>query len=100
MDIAIAGVAASVALQGDRIVAARVALGAVAPTPILVPGINETLAGKPASDTLLMAAADLAVRAARPVTDMRGTAEYRRHLCRVLTRRTLEDALDHARGRQ
>ena len=53
--------------------------------------------GKPVNAASLAEAAELARQAARPITDMRGTAEYRRHLCGVLTRRALEAAIERAR---
>ena len=88
MDIAVVGVGASVVLSGDRssFVSARIAVGAVAPTPLYVREAGEALAGQPVSDETIRRAADLARDAARPISDMRGTAEYRKHLTSVLTR--------------
>ena len=100
MDIAVVGVGSSVVLSQDRntITAARIALGAVAPTPLLVEAAAAALVGKPVSDTTIEAAAEAAQAAARPITDMRGTIEQRRHLAGVLTRRTLQGAIARARG--
>jgi CO/xanthine dehydrogenase FAD-binding subunit len=100
MDIAEVGVGASVVLNeaGDRFEAARIALGAVAPTPLYVPEAGAALAGQPVSDEAIAGAAALAVAAARPITDMRGTAEHRRHLVGVLTRRALRGAIERATG--
>jgi carbon-monoxide dehydrogenase medium subunit len=78
--------------------AARVALGAVAPTPLLVEEAAAALIGKPLSETTIAAAAAAAQAAARPISDMRGTIEQRRHLVGVLTRRTLQRAGARARG--
>jgi CO/xanthine dehydrogenase FAD-binding subunit len=100
MDIAVAGAAAAVVLDGDRIAAARLALAAVAPTPILVPGTNETLLGERVSAGLISTAAELSRRAAVPITDMRGSARYRRHLCGVLASRALQEAIQQARRPQ
>jgi CO/xanthine dehydrogenase FAD-binding subunit len=99
MDIAEVGVGASVVLNeaGDRFETARLALGAVAPTPLFVPEVGAALAGKPVTDASIMEAAEIAQAAARPITDMRGTAEHRRHLVGVLTRRALQGAIDRAR---
>lgn len=100
MDIAVVGVGSAVVLGDDRntITAARIALGAVAPTPLLVDAAAAALIGKPVSDDTIAAAADAARAAARPISDMRGTAEQRRHLVSVLTRRTLQGAIARARG--
>lgn len=100
MDIAVVGVGSSVVLSQDRntITAARIALGAVAPTPLLVEEAAAALLGKPVSDATIEAAAEAARAAARPISDMRGTIEQRRHLAGVLTRRTLHGAIARARG--
>ncbi len=96
MDIAVAGVASSVQLDGDTIVSARVALAAVGPTPILS-SAGDQLAGKQATAENISAAAQTASGDASPITDMRGTAEQRTHLVGVLARRTLERAVERAR---
>jgi carbon-monoxide dehydrogenase medium subunit len=100
MDIAVVGVGSSVVLSADHatITAARIALGAVAPTPLLVEEAAAALVGKPITDAAITAAADTAKAAARPITDMRGTVEQRRHLVGVLTRRTLQGAIARAKG--
>lgn len=98
MDIAVVGLGASVELDNGNIKSARVSLGAVAPTPLYVKAIGDAIAGKPANDETLALAGQMAKDAARPITDMRGTIEYRKHLCDVLTRRSLQIAIDRARG--
>ncbi len=98
MDIAVAGAGVSVELDNGNFRSARVALASVAPTPLFVREAGDFLAGKPVNAESLAGAAELAKAAARPITDMRGTAEYRRHLCAVLTRRALEAAIQKARG--
>jgi carbon-monoxide dehydrogenase medium subunit len=101
MDIAVVGAGASVVLDQthNSFVTARVALGAVAPTPLLVETAGAALTGKPVSDEVLQRAAEAAQAAARPIDDMRGTAEYRRHLVGVLTRRALRGAIQRAKER-
>ncbi|HEX9019377.1 MAG TPA: xanthine dehydrogenase family protein subunit M [Anaerolineaceae bacterium] len=100
MDIAVVGVGAMVVLDegGARFSSARVALGAVAPTPLYVPEVGEYLAGQPVSPDVIFEAARRAQAAAQPISDMRGTAEQRRHLVRVLTRRALDGAVERARA--
>lgn len=100
MDIAVVGAGASVVLDEalSSLVEARIALGAVAPTPLLVREAADLLRGKPVSDEAIAAAAEAAQAAARPISDMRGSANQRRHLVGVLTRRTLKGAIERAKG--
>lgn len=100
MDIAVVGVGASVQLDESRtmITSARIALGAVAPTPLYVPEAGAALIGQAPSAEAIAHAADIARAAARPISDMRGTAEYRRHLVAVLTRRALTKAIERAQA--
>lgn len=99
MDIAVAGVGVSVVLDDNKttIESARVALASVAPTPLFVKAAGDALAGQPLNGESLQKAADLAKEAAVPITDMRGTIEYRKHLCEVLTRRALKAAIERAK---
>ncbi|ETW94263.1 MAG: carbon-monoxide dehydrogenase [Candidatus Entotheonella factor] len=96
MDIAVVGAGSSVVLGGTTIVSIRVALGAVGPTPIMVD--TSALEGQPANEATINMAAEAAMAAASPISDMRGTVEQRRHLSGVLTRRTLQQAIARANG--
>lgn len=100
MDIAEVGVGAWVQLNaaGSHIEAARIGLGAVGPTPIFASAAGDSLAGKAVGSEALAEASALAEAAASPITDMRGTAEHRRHLVGVLTRRALTGAIERARA--
>jgi carbon-monoxide dehydrogenase medium subunit len=100
MDIAVVGAGAWVVLDEQRrtFVSARVALGAVAPKPLFASEVGGFLAGRAATPENIHEAAVLAQAAARPISDMRGTAEQRRHLSLILTRRTLSKAVERARG--
>ena len=100
MDIAVAGVGASVLLDssGQNFVSARIALASVAPTPVFSKAAGDSLAGKPVSDDSINEAAEKAMGDAKPITDMRGTIKQRTHLIGVLTRRTLDNAIKRARG--
>jgi carbon-monoxide dehydrogenase medium subunit len=97
MDIAVAGAAAWLRLEGDTIAEARLALASVAPTPLLVPAAGEFLAGNEPGEESFDEAGRLAAEASRPISDHRGSEAQRRHLARVLTRRCLAVALDRAR---
>ncbi len=100
MDIAVVGVGASVALSADHttIVTARIALGAVGPTPLRAEAAGAALKGQAPSEESFAEAARLAQEAARPITDVRGAEAQRRHLVGVLTRRALRGAVERAKG--
>jgi CO/xanthine dehydrogenase FAD-binding subunit len=99
MDIAVVGAAAAVTLDDKktRCTAARIALAAVAPTPLLVPEAGAALVDGELGDALIDEAAKLAQNASRPISDMRGDADYRRHLVGVLVKRALKGALERAK---
>jgi len=96
LDIAVVGVASQVSLVDGVCRKARIALAAVAPVPVRATAAEQALEGQPLTPQAIARAADLAVDAARPISDQRGSAEFRRHLVRVLTRRTLTLALERA----
>jgi carbon-monoxide dehydrogenase medium subunit len=96
LDIAVVGVASQVTLSGDRCTAARIALAAVAPVPLRATDAEQALVGQPLTPQRIERAAELASGAARPIDDHRGSIEFRNHLVRVLTRRTLTTALQRA----
>jgi CO/xanthine dehydrogenase FAD-binding subunit len=100
MDIAVAGVGSSLVLDasGNNIESARIALAAVAPTPLFARQASDSLAGQPATEESFAKAAEIAAGEASPINDMRGTVDQRKHLVGVLTRRTLAVAADRARG--
>jgi carbon-monoxide dehydrogenase medium subunit len=96
MDIAVVGVGASVTLdpKSDVIAAARIALGAVGPTPLLAVEAGRLLVGRPPDAANIDAAAKAARDIARPIDDMRGTVEFRLHVTEVLVRRVLTEAIE------
>ena len=96
LDIAVVGVSSQVTIANGVCAKARIALAAVAPTPVRATAAEATLEGKPLTPELIERAADLAGQAAKPISDQRGSADFRRHLVRVLTRRTLTTALARA----
>ncbi len=100
MDIAVVGAGVHVTLDaaGEHFIAARIALGAVAATPLLVEEAGAALVGQPVAPDTIAEAARLAREAARPIDDIRGTVAQRRHLAGVLVRRALEQAVARAKG--
>jgi carbon-monoxide dehydrogenase medium subunit len=98
MDIAVVGAASSVQLfsDGKTIEKARIALAAVAPTPKFAAEASQWLTGKPATEATFTEAGEIAKKVATPITDMRGTAEYRVHLVGILVKRTLAHATERA----
>ena len=100
LDIAVVGVASQVTLADGKCRKARIALAAVAPTPVHATAAERALEGQALTPAKIEEAATLAVEAARPISDQRGSAEFRRHLVRVLTRRTLTTAHARANGAQ
>lgn len=101
MDIAVVSVGASVELEanGDRIRGARIALGAVGPTPIFAREASQLLIGKAPGPEAYDLAAKAAQAISSPIDDMRGTKEFRRHVAGVLVRRVLEECVQRARQR-
>ena len=100
MDIAVVGVGASVTLDesGQHVTAARIALGAVGPTPLLATEAAAALVGQPFGEESIAKAAAAAKAIATPISDMRGTVEFRIHLVGVLIERVLKAAVARARG--
>ena len=100
MDIAVAGSGVSVVLENGTIKSARVSLASVAPTPLFVKEAGEALEGKEPTEANIRTASGLARDAAKPINDMRGTIEFRKQLCEVLTRRALVTAVERAKEGQ
>lgn len=98
MDIATLGVASVVSVENRGRVCrdARIALGAVAPTPIRAYAAEDLLRGQTITDELLQAAAQEAQRCATPIDDVRGSADHRRDMVGILVERTLKQAISTA----
>lgn len=94
MDLALVGVAAYLSLDGTKKVCkdARIALGAVAPTPIRVPEAETLLISKEVNEVHIMEVAKIAARQAKPISDIRATQEYRSRMVEVLTKRAITEA--------
>jgi carbon-monoxide dehydrogenase medium subunit len=99
MEISVVCVAVAVTLDaaGERCVEARVALGAVAPTTIRARAAEALLAGAPAIAETFRRAGTLAAEACDPISDVRASASFRRHLVATLVPRALARAVDRAR---
>lgn len=99
--IAVAAVAAGLTLDDNNCIQdLRLAIGAVAPIPKLVAKVNDILVGRVADESSYREAARIAREAADPISDVRGTAQYRRELVEVLTQRALINAAHRARKAQ
>ena len=100
MDIAVVGAGSCVTLSADgkRIEQARIGLCAVAPTPKFAAEASQLLTGQPPTEETFAKAGELAKKVAQPITDMRGTIEYRTHLVGVLVKRTLAKSAERARS--
>jgi carbon-monoxide dehydrogenase medium subunit len=98
MDIAVVGAAVSLTLDADGVCTdARVVLGAVAPTAILVTDASAALVGRKLDETSLAGLDQAARRACRPIDDKRGTIEYRTKVAGVLARRAAATAHERAK---
>ena len=98
MDIAVVGCAVNLRLEGDKIAEARVALGAVAPTVLLSDACARAIIGTTLDDAALAALAKAAEGEAKPISDKRGTKEFRIDVAGVLARRAAQIAYDRAKG--
>ncbi len=96
MDIAVVGVGVALTLADGRIERARIALGAVAPTPVRARAAETALEGQSVWDELFARVAEIAAGECRPISDVRGSAEFRRHIVRVTTERLLHEAARRA----
>jgi len=100
LSLPIASAAAVVVVQGDVCTRAAIALGSVAPTPILAGTAGEYLAGRELTADALARAGELASEASQPIDDLRASRAYRLELVKVLTRRVLHTAIERARDRR
>jgi xanthine dehydrogenase FAD-binding subunit len=98
MDIAVVGCAVNLRVEGDKITEARVVLGAVAPTIVVVEDAAKALIGSTLDEAALEALAAAASAACKPINDKRGTIAFRTDVAGVLARRAAKIAYDRARG--
>jgi len=96
-DWAVTAAGAAITLDSDAIASARVGLTAVNPDAAALAELSAALVGQPATEEVFADAGRRAAQACEPVTDTRGTAEYKRHLASELTIRTLRSAAERVR---
>jgi carbon-monoxide dehydrogenase medium subunit len=97
MELATVGVAVALTLEGERCREIRIALGAVAPTPIRARAAEDALRGRRLDGAAIAAAARIAMGACRPISNVRASADYRREMVGVLTARAIERAREAVR---
>ena len=98
MDLAFVGVAASVTLNGSAIADTKIGLASVAPTPIRATDAEALIRGHTLTDELLAQAGTAASNQSRPISDLRSSAEHRREIVGVLTRRTIRTSVSRAQA--
>ena len=98
MEIAVVGATAVVTVEGDRVVGARVAITALTPTIRRVPEAESALIGTDGAEDAVEAAAAATAAASTPISDVRGSAEYRRAMAAVIANRAITAAITRARG--
>ena len=98
MDIAVVGCGVNVTLENNVCVAARVSLGAVAPTPLLIREASEIMVGTNLNSEILDKVSKICMDSCNPIDDKRGTVEYRTKVAGVLFKRTTLIAIDRIKG--
>ena len=98
MDIAVVGCGVSLRVDGDKMTEAKVSLGAVAPTVLVVGDAADALVGSTLDEAALKAMAKACSTACNPIDDKRGTIEFRTHVAGVLGQRAAKIAYDRARA--
>ncbi|MDR0584185.1 MAG: xanthine dehydrogenase family protein subunit M [Treponema sp.] len=94
MDLAIIGVAARLRIEKGICTDAKIALGAVAITPIRAPRAEEILIGKKLTEEVIAEASVAAMNSCNPISDIRASAEYRKDMIRVFTKRAIKQAME------
>lgn len=97
-DYAISAVAVQLTIDGDTCTAARIALTNVTPVPARAQSAEQAIIGRTLTDDVIEAAGQAAAAESDPSPDLRGSAEYKRDLTRVLTKRAIRQAIERAKG--
>jgi carbon-monoxide dehydrogenase medium subunit len=98
--ISVVSVGVASEIHGNQFGKSRISLGAVAPTPILAKESSSELSDSPINPETIEAVSKLAKNESKPITDVRASAEYRKHLVYVLTKRTINKIVSQARRAQ
>ena len=98
MDIAVVGCAVNITLDNNVCTSARVSLGAVAPTPLLIEEASKIMVGTDLNSEVLDKVADICMQACNPINDKRGTIDYRTKVSGVLFKRSVLIAIDRIKG--
>lgn len=94
MDLAIIGVAVKIKVENGICTDAKIALGAVATTPVRAPKAEEALIGKELTDEVIVKASEEAMNSCNPISDIRASKEYRKDMVRVFTKRAIKQAME------
>ncbi len=94
LTLSVVSTAALIVMDGVKCRDARIALGAVAPTPVRAKETEKLLINKELNGEVISSAAEKVVEEINPITDIRGSAEYRKEMSKVLTKRCLLEALE------
>jgi len=95
--LAVAAVATGITLENGIITNGIIVLGAVAPVPLVAKEASAFLSGKIPGDEVFLKAAEMAVGESRPISDIRGSEEYRKNIVKTLTGRALQEGYDRAK---
>jgi carbon-monoxide dehydrogenase medium subunit len=98
MDIAVVGCGVNITMNNNKCTSARVSLGAVAPTPLLIKNASEIMVGTDLNSEILDKVSRLCMDACNPINDKRGTIEYRTKVAGVLFKRATLIAIDRIKG--
>ena len=98
MDIAVVGCGVNISMDNNICTSARVSVGAVAPTPLLIKEAKDIMVGTDLNSEILDKVAELCMDACNPIDDKRGTIEYRTKVAGVLFKRTALIAIDRIKG--
>jgi carbon-monoxide dehydrogenase medium subunit len=98
MDIAVVGCGVNITMENGICTNARVSLGAVAPTPLLINEASDIMVGTDINSDIIQRVSKICMEACNPINDKRGTIDYRTKVAGVLFKRTVLTAIDRIKG--